>query len=147
MTILILTDDIELSKAVFRYLSFHFGNEAEVYYSTYEEKDYIPSNVYKEADIFIFEVHRDYGDRGIRREGLYVALSLLRGGKKSLLISWNCNEELKKSRVYWSPGSEQSLKEKLRCLMESSLPDAGEYEKLKGYFYENYVKDHHHHRH
>lgn len=135
--VLVITDTINLAKALERFFRFIF--DWNCYYYTYGHSGTMSGDIYQKMDLFVFEVFR-YLDTGfLRAEGVFILEKIFENKentrKKVLLISGELLGEKINSPIYWDPASKISLKEKVEDLIKNEKIDyEKEIKKLKEVF-------------
>jgi len=143
-SVVIITDSVELSKSIFRYIRYVFGGEIDAYYGKYDES-FLSRELFDKVDVFILESHRFYEKGGLRNEGVSAGRKYLEDGKRVLIFpTLNLCPELE-SPILYNPARNESLKEKILDLVSSPPASPEEIDKIKDCFPSYYSPDHHHH--
>ena len=142
-TTIVITDGEELALALCRYVEHLLGMEC--YHFTYSNSELMSGEVFQKADIFLLELLRIYKNWHIRAEGIFVAESLLKQGRKVLLIAANALGDKIKSPIYWDIACSFPLKEKIKQALEGNYDWKEEIEKIKQFYKELLSPPSHHH--
>ncbi len=111
--ITIITDSVDLSKCLNRYINCHMGEMADTYFMTYAQKAILLSpDLYKSTDLFVLGLMRGYSD-GFRAEGIFTAEIIWQNHKKALIISGSAKAKAIANPTYWDLGSEAMLHEQI----------------------------------
>jgi hypothetical protein len=114
--IVTITDSIELSRSIDRYLRYSLGPDVDTYYMTYDRGSVLlTGELYRRADLFILGLMRRYAG-SLRAEGVPVAEALWRAGKRALVVSGYYRAHEIECTTYWDLGSAESFVERIRSL-------------------------------
>lgn len=130
--IVIITDNVELSRAINNYLQHCFDRGLDIYFMTYNESKLSPM-LMTEADIIILGLFRCYGLR-VRAEGVMVAKSLVHHQKAFLVISGLVRADKLAAHSYWDMGSSDTLSERISRLLSKPVDWHAEVQQLEQYF-------------
>ncbi len=143
LKVLILTNHLELSKAIERYV--RYVCNAETYYGIYKNNTiYDFKEIYNEISIFIIECYRYYENGGLRNEGIKVSKELVKGGKRIILFSVLPSKDKINYDFYWDIIKEK-LSEKVKKVLESPPPATKDLEELEKLFPDYSTVSSHHH--
>ena len=150
--IIVITDSLDLSKSIARYIEYVLGEDYEVYYSDYEKTGSILSReLLQNSDLIVLEAVRTYeNEPTIRIEGIETAKKLLDSEKKFLLIgTFPLEKPDPEIHFYWDVCSKRNLKESILLALNSPPASLEELKKLEKSFpdYLRFRPSHHHHHH
>lgn len=86
-----------------------------------------------EADVFVLGLERHYKE-GRCAEGVDVAESLFRLGRKVLIVASECNANRLGVPFYWDIASEKPYLETLKAVIDSPVPGLPERERVLSFF-------------
>src|SRR6266404_2658520 len=84
----------------------------------------------QEVDLFVVGLERRY-EKGFRAEGVTVAETLWKAGRKALIIGSQCIADQLALPFYWDIGSEQPLLNVVADVVERPLPRPSERARLR----------------
>lgn len=142
----ILTDSMELSRSIYRYIKYLLSDLIEVeFYGTF--KMGMSGQVFKSSELFILGSHRYYENDGLRSEGVYSAKKYIQAGKRVLIIAIISTCEDLDSHFVYNPCGKESLSEKILKVLSRDIPKIEEIESIENCFPSPYTPSHHHHHH
>jgi hypothetical protein len=143
-SIVIITDSIDLSRALTRHIRCALREQCTCFFSTYETRSRLSREAFDVADLFVLELFRSYGYR-LRAEGLLVGGNLMGHGKRCLIMSSLSRGDALGLRVYWDLSSVDSLGNRVRSMLQDGANHASEIAQLRDEFARHCFTPAHHH--
>lgn len=144
MNVMIVSDTLELSKAIAKYLE--TALKFQCMYFEYDNLKVLSKEIFDKIEIFIFELFKyNKETEELRAQGVINAETYKSSNKKILIFSGDILGEEIKSPIYWDMGSRESFKEKILNLLKiENIDYEKEIKKLKEIFKEFITKPKHH---
>lgn len=109
-------DSVRLARAIDRFVRCAFNEGVASYFMTYEQKStLLTRDLYLRSGLFVVELMRTY-QYGVRAEGIFVAETLLKHGKRVVIVSAAAVGRKLPFPIYWDVTSAESLQKKLLAI-------------------------------
>ena len=113
-----ITDSMELSRSLDRYICCTFGTTVDTYFMKYDQRSSkLTGDLYQKTDLFLVGLMRMYSD-GLRAEGIYAAEFLWKNHKKALIVSGSAKAKNMNNPIYWDLSSPMELHEQIKHVLE-----------------------------